>query len=193
MPEQWLSTLTLVAAVGCGIVAGAFYAFSSFVMGALAKLPAPQGIAAMQSINVVVINPWFMTPFVGTAVLCLGLVVTTFFTWQRPGTGWMLAGALSYFLGTFVVTIALNVPRKRRAGRGRRQLGRERGTLGELPAHVDDVEHRPHDRGGWRRWSRSCWRTRVIPHRRARSVDGESLFPRNRDERLAEMRVRRST
>jgi uncharacterized membrane protein len=111
MLEQSLSILTMLAILGCGIVAGAFYAFSSFVMGALAKLPAPQGIAAMQSINVVVINPWFMIPFVGMAVLCLGLAVTTFFTWQRPGSAWMLAGALLYFLGTFVVTIGFNVPR----------------------------------------------------------------------------------
>jgi uncharacterized membrane protein len=111
MPDHTLPIITLVAMLGSGVVAGTFYGFSSFVMGALGKLPPPQGIAAMQSINVVVINPWFMVPFIGTAVLCLGLVVTSFVTWQRPGTGWMLAGALLYIVGTFVVTIAFNVPR----------------------------------------------------------------------------------
>ena len=37
-------------------------------MQALARLPPAQGIAAMQSINVVVINPLFLTVFLGTAV-----------------------------------------------------------------------------------------------------------------------------
>lgn len=37
-------------------------------MKALARIPAAQGIAAMQSINITVINPWFMMAFMGTAV-----------------------------------------------------------------------------------------------------------------------------
>src|SRR5215204_4121571 len=40
--------LTVAAALGCGVVAGVFFAFSSFVMAAFARLPAGQGIAAMQ-------------------------------------------------------------------------------------------------------------------------------------------------
>jgi uncharacterized membrane protein len=44
--------LTVVAALGCGLNAGVFFAFSSFVMAALRRLPPAQGIAAMQSINV---------------------------------------------------------------------------------------------------------------------------------------------
>jgi uncharacterized membrane protein len=67
MTDGFLFGLTLFAALGCGLVAGVFFAFSTFVMKALARLPAPQGIAAMQSINVIVINPWFMTAFLGTA------------------------------------------------------------------------------------------------------------------------------
>ena len=34
--------LTLVAALGCALVGGVFFAFSSFVMKALGRLPAPQ-------------------------------------------------------------------------------------------------------------------------------------------------------
>jgi Na+/H+-dicarboxylate symporter len=66
-----LDFVTLVSAVGSALIAGSFFAFSTFVMSALGKIPPPQGIAAMLSINIVVINPWFMTPFVGTAVLCV--------------------------------------------------------------------------------------------------------------------------
>jgi uncharacterized membrane protein len=54
-----LDLVTLLCAVGCGLVAGFFFAFSIRVMRALGKLPAAQAVAAMQSINVGVINPWF--------------------------------------------------------------------------------------------------------------------------------------
>src|SRR5215831_19362148 len=55
--------LTLVAALGSGLVAGIFFAFSNFVMKALARVPPAQGVAAMQSINVVVLNKWFFVVF----------------------------------------------------------------------------------------------------------------------------------
>jgi hypothetical protein len=63
MIERLLPTLTFLAALSCGLAAGIFYAFSSLVMRALARIPSHAGIAAMQSINVSVINPWFMEPF----------------------------------------------------------------------------------------------------------------------------------
>ena len=43
--------LTLVAAVGAGLVGGVFFAFSAFVMRALRGLPDEQGLAAMQAVN----------------------------------------------------------------------------------------------------------------------------------------------
>ena len=46
-------------------MAGTLFAFSVFVMRALGRLPAAHGIAAMQSINIAVVNPWFMTVFMG--------------------------------------------------------------------------------------------------------------------------------
>ena len=64
MHKTPLAFVTLfTAALGTGIVGGIFFAFSSFVMAALARIPAAQGIAAMNSINAVVLNPIFMTPF----------------------------------------------------------------------------------------------------------------------------------
>jgi uncharacterized membrane protein len=62
-----LVALTAVTALGCGLNAGVFFAFSSFVMKALARLQPAQGIAAMQSINAVAVNPAFMTALFGTA------------------------------------------------------------------------------------------------------------------------------
>ena len=102
--------LTFVAALGSGLVAGIFFAFSNFVMRALARVPPAQGIAAMQSINVVVLNRWFFAVFFGTAACCLVLAVISFFCWQKPGAGYLLIGSLFYLIGTILVTIACNVP-----------------------------------------------------------------------------------
>jgi uncharacterized membrane protein len=108
---NWLSTLKLLAALGCGLIAGTFFAFSTFVMRALARLPPPEGIAAMQAINVVVLNPWFLGVFMGTAALCAVGAIGSFLRWQQPGSGYLLAGSLLYLIGCFLVTVAFNVPR----------------------------------------------------------------------------------
>ena len=102
--------LTFVTALGSCLVAGIFFAFSNFVMKALARIPPAQGIAAMQSINVVVLNRWFFAVFFGTAVGCLALAVVSFVRWERPGTGYLLVGSLLYLIGTILVTIACNLP-----------------------------------------------------------------------------------
>jgi uncharacterized membrane protein len=106
-----LDQLALLAALGCGLIAGVFFAFSTFVMKALGKLPAASGIAAMQSINVAVINPWFLGPFVGTAGASLVLVVASLRHWADPRAAYWLAGGLLYLVGTFLVTGLFNVPR----------------------------------------------------------------------------------
>jgi len=111
MMDDFIFALTLVSALGCGLIAGAFFAFSTFVMKALGRLPAAQGIAAMQSINVVVINPWFMTALFGTAVACVVLVVLSLVEWEEPESIYLLAGSALYLLGTILVTIVFNVPR----------------------------------------------------------------------------------
>jgi uncharacterized membrane protein len=107
---EYLSVLKLMAALGCGLIAGVFFAFSTFVMKALVQQPPPQGIAAMQSINMTVINPWFMTAFLGTSVICLVLIISLLFRWQQLGTAYLLVGALFYLIGCFGVTMVFNVP-----------------------------------------------------------------------------------
>jgi uncharacterized membrane protein len=102
---------TLGAALGAAVIGGAFFAFSSFVMKALGRLAPPEGIRAMQSINVVVINPVFLGVFVGTAVMCAALAVLSIRSWSEPGSGLRLAGCLAYVVGSFGVTMICNVPR----------------------------------------------------------------------------------
>ncbi|UUZ68247.1 DUF1772 domain-containing protein [Polaromonas sp. P2-4] len=103
--------LTFVAALGCGLVAGIFFAFSAFVMKALARLPPGQGIAAMQSINVAVLNPWFMAAFMGTAVACALALIASLLRWHEPGAVYLFAGSTLYLVGCLLVTIVFNVPK----------------------------------------------------------------------------------
>jgi uncharacterized membrane protein len=103
--DTLLFVLTFLAALGCALVAGIFLAFSSFVMKALARISPPSGIAAMQSINVVVINPGFLGLFMGTAGVCAVLLFFAASRWQAPGGLCLAAGSLLYIVGTFGVTM----------------------------------------------------------------------------------------
>ena len=76
MIDHLLFVLTLSSALGCGLMAGFFFAFSACVMNALADLPPAQGIAAMQSINVAVLNRLFYAAFFGTAAGCVLLAIS---------------------------------------------------------------------------------------------------------------------
>jgi uncharacterized membrane protein len=104
-----LAIIGVASLIGAALIAGTFYAFSTFIMKALGQLSAAEGIRAMQSINVVVINRWFLGVFMGTAVLSLTLVVLALVHVQ-PGSIWMISGGLAYVLGTFLVTVIRNVP-----------------------------------------------------------------------------------
>jgi uncharacterized membrane protein len=102
--------LTLVAAIGSGLVAGIWFAFSTFVMRGLSRIPSTQGLAAMQSINVAVLNPIFFLAFFGAAAVCLGLLVLAYLRWGEPGTVLLLAGSLLYLVFSIGVTAFGNAP-----------------------------------------------------------------------------------
>ncbi len=106
--------VTLAAALGSGLIAGVFFAFSTFVMQALGRLQAAQGIAAMQSINAAVINLRFMGAFLGTVVLCLVTAAFALLNRHAPSSGYLLAASLLYLVGAFGVTMRFNVPRNNR-------------------------------------------------------------------------------
>jgi uncharacterized membrane protein len=102
--------LTLVAALSCGIVAGVLFGFSAFVMNGLGRLPAAQGIAAMQSINISAVRPAFMAALFGAAAACLALVVWSLLTWGQRGAAALLVGGVLYLVGTIGLTIVYHVP-----------------------------------------------------------------------------------
>src|SRR5918997_1475589 len=100
-----MSNNVLLAAgiIGCGVVSGAFFAFSGFVMPALARLPASQGVAAMQAINVTAVTPPLMTALFGTAAVCQAIAVEAALSWGTPGVALRLLAALLYLVGVMGV------------------------------------------------------------------------------------------
>jgi len=111
MMNGFLFVLTLLAALGCAMMAGVFFAFSAFVMKALARLPAQQGIGAMQAINVAAVTFAFMAALFGTAAACGALAVWALSAWEESFAPYLLVGSSLYLIGTILLTIAYHVPR----------------------------------------------------------------------------------
>jgi uncharacterized membrane protein len=110
MFERNFLLLQLPATLGAGLIAGTFFCFSSFVMPALARLEPMQGIAAMQKINVTVINPLFMAVLFGTAMIyVLQGYFAIRFGLDTSSLFWLFAATL-YVGGTLGITLFCNVP-----------------------------------------------------------------------------------
>ena len=109
-----MSALTTVAlwcaALGCGLMAGVYFTFSAFGMTALGRIPTEGGIAAMQSINRVIVRSAFMPLFLGTTILSLVLAGVAVVEWSERGDLPMLVAGVVYFFSMFVCTAVFNVP-----------------------------------------------------------------------------------
>jgi uncharacterized membrane protein len=140
MMNSYLFLLTLLAALGCAMMAGVFFAFSAFVMKALARLPAEQGVAAMQAINVAAVTFTFMAALFGTAVVCGALVVWALFAWDKGFAPYLIVGSALYLVGTILLTIAYHVPRNE--------------ALARVEPHSADAQnHWRHYLSGWTAWN----------------------------------------
>jgi uncharacterized membrane protein len=134
MKDQVWTVLLIVATVGAGLNGGLFFIFSNTFMRSLDRLPAAGAVAAMNSINAVILNPLFFLVFFGTALLCLVLLV------GQLDSPWTVAGALSYLVGTLGVTMICNVPLNDKLAK-------------VLPAATDmETQWRAY-RGPWTRWN----------------------------------------
>jgi uncharacterized membrane protein len=110
MLERIVDILLWFCVVGCGVIGGLFFAFSTFIMTALGRIGQAHGAPAMNSINEVILRSLFMPVFLGTTLASLILAIVALLQWELPGSAAMLAGGLLYVLGMFVCTMALNVP-----------------------------------------------------------------------------------
>ena len=110
MTQASITGLLWFSAIGCGLMAGVYFAFSGFIMTALSRIDQASGVAAMNSIDTVILRSLFMPIFFGTTLTGLILAAAALFRWGTPGAFSMLLGGVVYVVGMFVVTMLFNVP-----------------------------------------------------------------------------------
>jgi uncharacterized membrane protein len=110
MLQMLMVGLLWFSAIGCGLLAGLYFAFSTFIMTALGRIGLAAGIAAMNAINIAIVQSLFMPIFLATTAASAALAVIAVLRWGEPGAMAMAAGGVLYVLGMFVVTMVFNVP-----------------------------------------------------------------------------------
>ena len=128
-----------------------FFAFSAFVMPALRRLPAVQGIGAMQSINRLAVTAPLMLALFGTAVLSVVAVIWAI-RFRGHAAPWMLTGGAAYIVA-ILITIAGNVPLNNALRRPRSDIASRPRPVAAVRPALDAVESpaRRRERGGQRR------------------------------------------
>jgi uncharacterized membrane protein len=132
--------INLAATLGCGLMAGFYFAFSVSVMNALGRLSPAEGITTMQSINIAVINPVFLAGFLGTAILCILAMVTAVMHWSGPGVILAVIGGVLYLVGSIAVTAFINIP-----------MNNEMAAL--VPANADSATYWASYLTNWTAWN----------------------------------------
>ncbi|MEM1329129.1 MAG: anthrone oxygenase family protein [Planctomycetota bacterium] len=113
MAEELTNPVVLVALaalLGVALTGGGLYAFSTFIMSALARMPDAQGARAMQHINKTVFTPWFIGPFFVTAPLSIAAIVMGVLNTDQPWALSLIAAGALYLIGVFAATVIGNVP-----------------------------------------------------------------------------------
>lgn len=138
------TVLGVLAALLIGVVGGIFVAFSVSVMPALDRVQAERAVQVMRTINQVILNPLFLSCFLGALIVPAGAAVFAFLA-DQASAGWLFVVAtVVYLVGSFGVTAGINVP-----------LNNQLENDGD-PA--DDPEGRPQHRWAnfaprWTRWN----------------------------------------
>jgi uncharacterized membrane protein len=101
------------SSIGSGVLGGVLFAFSSFVMPALRRIPEAQGISAMQSINRQATTLAFGSLIAVTVLLSTGVGLDAAIRRDTPSAGLVGAGSMSVLIAV-AITGAVNVPRNNR-------------------------------------------------------------------------------
>ena len=110
MSSLAITILLWTAALGSGLMAGVYFAFSAFIMKAFGELETNQAIAAMNAINKVILRSLFMPVFFASTVISVLLIIVAFSQWGEVGSGVALIAGLVYLVGMFMCTVVFNVP-----------------------------------------------------------------------------------
>lgn len=107
---QQLRTASLVAAtVANGLMAGLFAVFAHAVMPGLGRADDRTFVGAAQAIDRAIINPWFVTGFIGSVAFTLVASLLHLRQGARPVLPWIVA-ALTLSVVVVVITARVNVP-----------------------------------------------------------------------------------
>ncbi|MDT0345978.1 anthrone oxygenase family protein [Streptomyces litchfieldiae] len=101
------ATVTLLLAAA---VTGVFFAFSVSVLPGLDAVGAGQAVASMRSINEKILNPVFLSAFLGVPVAAAATGALLLTQGHRAAGLAFLAAAAVYVLGVIAPTAAVNVP-----------------------------------------------------------------------------------
>ena len=83
--RQFLTPLLWFSAIGCGLMAGVYFAFSTFVMTSLARL-GPAGATMMNAFIADIGTSLFMPVFLLTTLTSAALAVMAMFRWGHVRT-----------------------------------------------------------------------------------------------------------
>lgn len=129
-----------IAAIGAGLMAGVYFAFSAFIMRSLDQLGAARATDAMNAINEVILRSWFMVLFFGSTLLYAVLAAVAMFATDVAGRWLLFAAGLIYVVGMFLCTVLFNVPLNNRLA----DAGSDDNTKAETWPHY--FKH-------WTRWN----------------------------------------
>jgi uncharacterized membrane protein len=133
-----LQTGSLVAAtVTAGLMAGLFFTFAVVVMPALRSSNDEVFVSVMNRINVVIMNPVFLTVYMGGLIFSAVATIAVWRDGSRTALPWVIAG-LALYLVMFIVTSGANVP-----------LNDQLATVG----NGDFASARSHFEGTWVAWN----------------------------------------
>jgi uncharacterized membrane protein len=109
--RAWLAPALLwSSAIGCGLMAGVYFAFSAFIMTSLGRIAPAAGVAAMNATNVDIVKSPFILAFLVTTLTAAGLAILGVTRRGQPGSALMVMGGVIYVAGMFIVTMAVNQP-----------------------------------------------------------------------------------
>ena len=104
-----LEDVSMVAAtVATGLGAGVFYTFQVSIVRALAEVDDEAYVTTFQSINRTIVNPWFVSVFLGAPVLA-GAALALHWGADRPLVTAIAAG-LALQVASVAITVAGNIP-----------------------------------------------------------------------------------
>lgn len=110
--EGYRRWLTVVAVAGSGLMAGLFFAYSTFTMAGLRRLPGEQGLRATQAINRAANSSATMiVTLLGTGVVAIVLGVGALRDLDHTASVLHLVAGGLYVVGVLGVTFVYHVPR----------------------------------------------------------------------------------